>query len=340
MRRGLLVLTLVAGLLLGQSPTTATSTTTAVTAAGMVPPGGLEVTGWIQEHTSSRVVARNADGITTLSVAALLLHPDGRGVKRPDEDHRRLLKAAQRHDLQAEILLSNYSNRLGGFDPRAAHRLLSSPRRIDRVSRQLARIVRAGWDGVNIDLELVRRNDGDGLVRLAKRLQARMPAPKTVSIAISASTSREHYRDRGYRLRGLAAAVDVIDLMTYDQHGPTWSGPGPIGGLGWQRRALGALLDVVPAGQVQLGVAGYGYTWPKDGTGRSVTVRQARRMVDRSGTTPRWRRGPGEWTARLPGGPRLWWSDGRSYQRRVALARDHDLRGLAVWRLGSAERLR
>ena len=37
-----------------------------------------------------------------------------------------------------------------------------------------------------------------------------------------------------YRLADLAATVDVIDLMTYDQHGPGWSGPGPIGALPWQ----------------------------------------------------------------------------------------------------------
>lgn len=302
-------------------------------------PEGLEVTGWIQQSGTDRLVARNADGITTLSVAALLITPDGGGVARPNEDQLRLLRAAQRHDLKTEVLLSNYSNRLEGFDPRAAHRLLSSPRKIERVAQRLARFVRAGWDGINVDLERVRRSDGPGLVRLVEEIQERMPEEKTVSIAISASVSIEQYRSRGYRLRPLAAAVDVIDLMTYDLHGP-WSAPGPIGDLAWQRRALDALLSVVPPEQVQLGVAGYGYTWPRRGTGHSVTVRGARRLVERSGATARWRAAPGEWTARLPDGTVLWWSDKRSYAQRIDLAREYDLRGLAVWRLGSADTLR
>ena len=98
--------------------------------------------------------------------------------------------------------------------------------------------------------------------------------------------------------------------MTYDQHG-TWSGPGPIGALAWQRRAVGVVTSMVPAAKVDLGVAGYGYTWPRDRDGRTVTDKQARKLVARDGAKARWRKGPGEWTARLSDGTRMWWSDGR-----------------------------
>lgn len=302
-------------------------------------PDGLSVTGWILQSGSNRLVARNADGITTLSVAAVAITADGGSVSRPGKDHERLRRAAHRHGLAAELLLSNYSNRLEAFDRERLHRLLSSPRKIDRVAQRMARFAARGWDGVNVDLEGIRERDGDGLVRLVQQLQARMPEEKTVSVDVSAAPSVESYRDRGYRLRGLARSVDVVDLMTYDLHGP-WSGPGPIGDLAWQRRSVEALLSVVPPEQVQLGVAGYGYTWPRRGTGRSITVKQARRLVERSGATAHWRPGPGEWTARLANGTRIWWSDGRSYEKRVTLAREYGLAGLAVWRLGSADTLR
>lgn len=303
-------------------------------------PDGLEVTGWVLQGGSDRLVARNAAGLTTLSVAAVALAPSGASVAAPDPDHRRLLRAAHRHGLAAELLVSSWSNRLGGFDPARTHALLSSPRRIDRVADRLAGFVaEQGWDGVNVDLERVRAADGPGLVAFVAALQARLPAARTVSVDVSAATSVRAYRLRGYRLAGLARAADVIDLMTYDLHGP-WSGPGPVGALPWQRRAVTAALAVVPADRLQLGVAGYGYTWPRHGSGRSVTVAQARRMVARDGATARWRAGAGEWTARLSDGTVLWWSDGRSYERRVALARELGVRGLAVWRLGSADRLR
>jgi spore germination protein YaaH len=339
-----LVLGVVAALLLPISPPASTSASTSAAAAAAAiaarEPDGLSVTGWILQSGSSRLVARNADGLSTLSVAGVSINRRGDDVARPTGDARRLARAAHRHRLDAELLLSNWSNRLEDFDPRALHRLLSHPARIRAVADRLASYVaRGGWDGVNVDLERVRAGDRDGLVSLVTALQAAMPAERTVTVDVSARPSAAGYRSGGYDLAGLAGVVDRIELMTYDQHGPTWSGPGPVGGLAWQRRCLAALLDVVPAGQVDLGVAGYGYSWPRHGTGRTLTVARARQVVARDGVRAQWRAGAGEWTARLSNGTRIWWSDRRSFTRRAALARHHGLHGLAVWRLGSADTL-
>jgi spore germination protein YaaH len=304
-------------------------------------PEGLAVTGWVLDSASPMLVRRNADGMSTLSVAGVSINTRGADVGRPNTGAVRLARTAHDRGLTAELLVGNYSNRLGDFDPRAAHRLLSSRDRIAAVASGLASYVATGgWDGVNVDLERVRAADAAGLVTLVWAIQDAMPADKTVTIDVSASTSLAGYRDGGYDLAGLAGSADVVKLMTYDQHGPSWSGPGPVGGLPWQRRALATILRVVPAEQVDLGVAGYGYTWPRRGAGRTVTVAQARRLVARDHVQAQWRSKAGEWTTRLDDGTRLWWSDRRSYRQRVALAETHGLHGLAVWRLGSADTLR
>lgn len=301
----------------------------------------LEVTGYVQMSTGSKVVERNAPGLTTLTVVGVNITADGRRVNPPPRDTLRLGRTAHRHGLRAELLLNNWSNRIDGFDTRAAGRLLRSQENVRRVARRVAGFVRAGrWDGVNLDLESLRQGDGPGLVRLAQELQARMPAGKTVSIDLSARGTVRSYREAGYRLGGLADAVDVVQLMAYDQHGPTWSGPGPIGALDWQRRSLAVLLTKVPRDQVDLGVAGYGYTWPRAGTGRAVTVAGARRLVREGGGRPVWNASAGEWRATLRNGTVVWWSDKRSYRLRRQLARAEGLHGLAVWRIGSADTLR
>ncbi|CAI9413472.1 glycosyl hydrolase family 18 protein [Nocardioides sp. T2.26MG-1] len=311
------------------------------TTATAARPDGLEVTGWILQTSPDRLVARNAHGLSTLSVAGVSINATGSRVGGPNENAQRLLAAAHRHGLAAELLLSNYSDRLEDFDRVALHRMLSDPAKIASVaSRVAADVTDQGWDSVNVDLEGVRASDADGLVTLVEELQARMPEERTVSIDVSASTSLRVYRERGYLLADLAEAADVIAVMTYDMHGPSWSAPGPIGPLPWQRDALDALLSVVPAEQVLLGVSGYGYSWPTRGTGRSLTLRQVRGLVARDGATAHWRPKLGEWTARLSNGTVLWWSDARSYARRVELAREYGVRGLAVWRLGSADTLR
>ncbi|WP_127480919.1 glycosyl hydrolase family 18 protein [Nocardioides pantholopis] len=302
------------------------------------------VTGYALGDTPGAVVRRDAAGLQTLTVVASALRRDGRGVSRPGAGPVRLVRAAHRHGLRAELLVNNYSNRLGGFDRIAARRLLRHPDRVRAVAGRLARFATGqGWDGVNLDLELLGRRDADGLVLLATELQRRMPERLTVSVDVSARTSVSGYRRAGYRLGPLGRAADVVQLMAYDLHGPSWSGPGPIGPLRWQRRVLGALLSRVPADRVDLGVAGYGYTWPRRGTrrvGRSIDVAQARRLARRDGVRPRWVARSGEWTARLSDGTRLWWSDRRSWRLRTRLARDRGLHGLALWRLGSADPLR
>ena len=208
------------------------------------------------------------------------------------------------------------------------------------VAAQLASYVASqGWDGIQVDLESMSAKDADGLLMLVQELQARMAPEKSVSIAVMASTDLEEYAERGYRLAELGQAVDTMALMTYDQHGPGWSGPGPVGARRWQLASVRTLTTQVPASKVDLGVAGYGYTWPKDRLGRTVTVTQARKFVARDGAKAQWKKGPGEWTARLSDGTRMWWSDGRSYALRLEMATAAGLHGVALWRLGSADPL-
>lgn len=300
----------------------------------------LTVTGYALPSASDRVVHRNAPGLDQLGVVGISLNHDGAGVSAPPRGTVRLLGTAHDEGLRAELLMSNYSDRLGDFDPRAVSSLLRDEGSIRRVARQVSReVVDRGWDGVAVDLERLHRKAGPGLVRLVEELQSRMPAERTVSVDISASDSLRGFRLRGYRLTELAGAADVLVVMAYDQHGPSWSGPGPIGALPWQRRVLRAVAKKVPAEQVDLGVAGYGYSWPRHGTGRTLTVRRARNLVHHDGARAVWRPRPGEWTARLSNGTVLWWSDRRSYAKRQELATTAALHGLALWRLGSADPL-
>lgn len=300
-------------------------------------PGGLQVTGYALPSTRPEIIGRDAAALTTVTVAAVSLRSDGASVTRPEDRVAALVESTHAAGLRAELLVGNWSNRLGAFDPEAVSALLGDPDRITTVADRLAALVRDGrWDGVNVDLELVRRRDSRGLVAFVSALRERLPASASVTIDVSASTTRAGYRAGGYRLAELAAVVDAIQLMAYDEHGPGWSGPGPVGSLPWVRTSVATALEEVPATKLDLGIAGYGYLWRADGSGRTLTVKAARNLVERSGGTARWRARVGEWSARLPGGRRVWWSDARSYDVRAALAAELGLRGTAIWRLGSA----
>jgi spore germination protein len=303
----------------------------------------LAVTGYILDGSSTHLVDREAHALRTLGVDGVALAASGRSMGKPSAGSLKLLRRAHHDGLRAELLMSNFDGKVGDFSPKIGSRLLRNSGHRAHVSNQLARVVRRqGWDGITVDLESLRKGDRVGLTKFVRELQAKMPADRTVSVDLMASTAAEEYRERGYQLGSLAHAADVLALMTYDEHGPGWSGPGPIGALNWQRRSVRAVTAKVPARMVDLGVAGYGYSWPKSWkrhVGRSYTVAGARKVVAADGAKPVWRAEQGEWSAKLSNGTVMWWSDLRSWRFRVKLARHMGLHGLALWRLGSADPL-
>ncbi len=308
--------------------------------AGTTSSASLGVTGYTLDDLSNAVVDREAPALRVLSVDGLTLNRPGRSVTQPSDGALRLLRRAHRDGLKAELLVSNYSDRIGDFSPWIASRMLRDKDNRAAVVRQVARLVaKGGWDGVAVDLESLRHDDAPGLTSFVTALQQQMPVRRTVSVCLMAATHTADYRDMGYDLSGLAQHATRLALMTYDQHGPSWSGPGPIGALPWQRQSLAALRVRVPASKVDLGVAGYGYSWPPSGTGHDWTDAAARHRVTTDGATAVWHATQGEWSATLSDGTVMWWSDGRSWDLRAQLASDEGLHGLALWRLGSADPL-
>jgi spore germination protein YaaH len=257
------------------------------------------------------------------------------GISRVLDASKKALHVVHRHHDRAELLLSNYSNAIGDFDPALAHRMLGSVAHRAHVVTDLARVVwRQGWDGIQIDLESLHRDDGPDLAAFADELRAALPAGTGLSMAVMAETSHASYVGHGYRL-GRLDAIDRFVLMAYDQHGPGWSGPGPVGALPWARRTAAPLVAAVGRTRVDLGIAGYGYLWRPDGSGRTVSDAEVRRLA---GDAARWHRDVAEWSARTARGT-MWWSDYRSYRHRVSLARHLGLHGVAVWQLASADPL-
>ena len=101
------------------------------------------------------------------------------------------------------------------------------------------------------------------------------------------------FDDDAWPLAKLQKASDTVVLMTYDDYGPWENTPGPIGPLGWQRASVRALESDVPADQIFLGAANYGYAW-RPHSNDNLNVSQARALVARWHAQPRWVASVGE----------------------------------------------
>ncbi len=302
----------------------------------------LAVTGYIEDGTSPALIGRSAGALRTVGVDGINLVAAGDGVTTPDSSVLALLATAHSDGLRGELLVGNFDNVINDFSTSLAHSLLDRISNMRSVTTQLAHIVESeGWDGITVDLESLTASDGNGLVAFLTMLRDALPGSRSISIDVQASTTLSGYEQSGYDLARIGRIVDRVVLMAYDQHGP-WSGPGPIGALDWQRQSLKVLLTRVRATQVDLGVAGYGYTWPPGSRlhdGITISDVLARRLVARSHVSAHWDPTSGEWNAVLRDGTHLWWSDLRSYRLRVALASSLHVHGLAIWQLASVDPL-
>jgi spore germination protein YaaH len=296
------------------------------------------VLGFQSDYAPARLIGENAKAMTIVGVDGVNLTGPGT-VSSPTATDRHQLAVAHAHGLPAVLLVANWSNTINDFSEPLAHKTLGSTAKTDAAAAALANaVVAGGWDGVSVDLESLAPRDTAGLTRFVSDLKADLPGGDSLTICLSATTSHRDYAAMGYDLPALAASVDQVVLMTYDDHGPWEKTPGPIGPLAWQRASVAALEQDVPADKIFLGVANYAYAW-RPRSVDSLTVAQARRLAARRHARPRWIASAGEWRAKLTDGSTVWWSDKRSMSVRLRLARTLGVHGIAVWSLGTGDPL-
>lgn len=126
--------------------------------------------------------------------------------------------------------------------------------------------------GIQFDFEDISWTDRDALSALVKEaadalhkegLQLSIATvPNAPGYAGKGGFAKWIYADwRGaYDLKAIAQSVDLVCLMTYDQH-TRWTAPGPVAGWDWTVENLDYALKFVPKEKLSLGIPLYGYHW-------------------------------------------------------------------------------
>ena len=159
------------------------------------------------------------------------------------------------------------------FDKAAMHTLLGDTHAQDQMNAALVReCKRNGYEGFQFDFEDIMWTDRDALSALVRHT-ADLLHKEHLLVQIAVVPNGPGYPGhtafgkwifeewRGaFDLQALAASVDLLCLMTYDQH-TRWTVPGPVGGWNWTTMNLDYALKYVPREKLSLGIALYGYHW-------------------------------------------------------------------------------
>lgn len=211
------------------------------------------------------------------------------------------------------------------------------------ISALTGKLTQLGASGVNLDFENVSGNDRAAFTKFVAALASAVHAKgMTISIDLPrGDVSWNHLT--AYDHASLAAVVDHIIIMAYDEY---WSGstePGSVAGLAWTEEGVQQFLSYgVPRTKLMLGVPFYVRVWQLDSAGnlvgnKAVYMKEVAKLIQDTGATgvKDAESGQMKYTYSQDGYTYQFWAEtSATMTARVNIAKKYDLAGVAAWRLG------
>jgi spore germination protein YaaH len=211
------------------------------------------------------------------------------------------------------------------------------------VDTLIGRLVELKVDGLNLDFESMAGSDRDRYTLFVKSLsEAARAAGLTVSIDLPRGSAAWNHLT-AFDHEKLHQYVDYIAIMTYDQFYSGSDAPGPVAGMSWTEQGVEEFLSYgVPRSKLLLGVPFYIRVWEVDAGGkllsnRAVWMKDIEKSLEGAQVTRTEdaRYGLQKVEYSKDGKRYVFWLENVStILERVDLAKEHDLAGVAAWRLG------
>ncbi|MFY9114614.1 MAG: glycosyl hydrolase family 18 protein, partial [Dethiobacteria bacterium] len=231
-------------------------------------------------------------------------------------------------------------------DPELTAKILSSSALRRKVIDQILIFARLyGLDGFNLDFENFHADYRDLYTQFVRELA---PLCREEGLVLSVDVtmlSNSVYWSRCYDRRMLAACVDYVMLMAYDEHGGFSKVAGPVSSLPWVEHGLQKVLKEVPAEKLVLGVPFYTRQWEieyleggaQEVSSKAYSMGKIEEIVRRHDVALRWDSDARQNKVVYEEGEKtyeIWIEDADSMRQRVALVNKYGLAGIAAWRRG------
>ena len=208
--------------------------------------------------------------------------------------------------------------------------LLSRSTRIN-AARNIADMVKQEhFQGVSIDFEPAQNPLARDLTAFTRDLRDYLPSGSIITMSVVPQSGG------AYQFPELIPEVNQFILMAYDQH-DDGSFAGPVAATPWVQRLINRTIHYLPPQKIDLGVAVYGYTWPK-GTTVGTTV-PYNAVTKAMGDHAKWDAIDQETYAKFTshGVPTVaWWESLQGMNQKIHLAKENHLGGIALWHMGYA----
>ncbi len=242
------------------------------------------------------------------------------------------VREAHAHGLQVWALFSN------SFDPGLSHAVLSSTSARQKVIKQLLSFASIyELDGINVDFEMVAKEDGRHFVQFMKELT---PYLKKAGLVVSVDMYIPSEWTAHYGRKELGEIVDYVMVMTYDEHWSTSPKAGSVASLGFVDKGIKDTLKDVPKEKVVLGLPFYNRVWEESKAGlssKAYGMDYTFKLFNEQGVKFEWLDKEGQFYGQYRKGDvlyRVWLEDVNSIKEKMSVYDKYDLAGVASWKLG------
>lgn len=196
---------------------------------------------------------------------------------------------------------------------------------------------KCGFDGINLDFELLRKDAVDQYLEFVREMYA---ACREKNLILSVDVPNFASYNWHYTREELAVFCDYVINMGYDEH-TSGDSAGSTSSIGFFREGLEETLEEVPAEKLIGGVPFYTRLWRISGgktTSEAMTMRGAAEWVKKNQVELVWDDDLGQYFGAAgdgEGGERqIWMEDARSMELKVSALKEYGTAGIACWRLG------
>ena len=229
------------------------------------------------------------------------------------------------------------SNNFGGiFKPEAISRIFKDDQKRKRlIDDVLKQCIKNHFAGINVDLEALQEKGDEPMIQFMKEMSEAFHKHGMLVTQDVAPFNTD------YNYKALSAYTDYLFLMAYDEYDEE-SDPGPVSSQKWIEAAVDLVAKEIPSNKIILGIAGYGYDWPKiPGEEPTVTYQQALTKARESGADISFDNDTYnlhyDYTDDSNNLHQVYFTDAATNFNTMRFATEYGLAGTALWRLGSED---
>ena len=206
------------------------------------------------------------------------------------------------------------------------------------VNNLIAQAITHGLDGINVDIEQLSAEAGDGYIQFIKELSIKC---EKNDIILSVDNYVPTASSGVYNRSEQAKYADYVVIMGYDEHYGGSEVAGSVASLGWVDQGVAATLEEVPAEQVILGMPFYCRVWEEKADGSVSSTAYGMNAIQSylrtNGVSTTWDDNAGQYYGEYTNGDityKIWVEDETSIEEKLKVMDKYNLAGGAFWKKG------